>query len=113
MADRKGLIAPVKLAAKFCNGWEIFNLPLDDQMLAGLKFHGNGQRAATRNDQSTRLLARHLHAGKAGDTFLDLRTGARAICGSTAIASAVTGTSARRKPPMRPAAGCTPVKMKS
>ena len=38
MADRKGLIAPVKLGGEVLKGWEVFNLPLDDKMLAGLKF---------------------------------------------------------------------------
>src|SRR5579863_7245905 len=38
MADRKGLIAPVKLGGDVLKGWQVFNLPLDDQMLARLKF---------------------------------------------------------------------------
>ena len=38
MADRKGLIAPVKLGGEVLKGWEIFNLPLDDKMIAGLNF---------------------------------------------------------------------------
>ena len=37
MADHKGLIAPVKLAGEILQGWQIFNLPLDEPMLAGLK----------------------------------------------------------------------------
>ena len=38
MADRKGLIAPVTLGGAAVVGWQVFNLPLDDQMIAGLKF---------------------------------------------------------------------------
>jgi beta-galactosidase len=43
MADRKGLIAPVKLDGKVLTGWNIFNLPLDDKMLAGLKYNSADQ----------------------------------------------------------------------
>jgi beta-galactosidase len=70
MADRKGLIAPVKLAGKILKGWEIFNLPLDDKMLAGLKFQIGNRQPAIGNQaafwRGTFTLA------KAGDTFLDL-----------------------------------------
>jgi len=67
MADRKGLIAPVKLAGKTVNGWDIFNLPLDDAMLAGLKF--------TRSlpDKNAPAFWRgSFTLDKVGDTFLDL-----------------------------------------
>jgi beta-galactosidase len=83
MADRKGLIAPVKLGGEILKGWEIFNLPLDDKMLAGLKF-----RAGAPNSDSARSGNQHQRAGaetgapsfwrgtftlgKTGDTFLDL-----------------------------------------
>src|SRR5665213_465120 len=46
MADRKGLIGPVKIGGKVFLGWEIFRLPLDAQMLAGLKFINAGSAAA-------------------------------------------------------------------
>jgi beta-galactosidase len=48
MADRKGLIAPVKLGGEVLKGWEIFNLPLDDKMLAGLKFQQPESWAGTK-----------------------------------------------------------------
>jgi beta-galactosidase len=86
MADRKGLIAPVKFGGEVLKGWEIFNLPLDGKMLAGLKFHPvpfmllQGTASGYLN-----ALAEHLKSmspaffrgtftlEKVGDTFLDLR----------------------------------------
>ncbi len=68
MADRKGLIAPVTLAGKVLKGWEIFKLPLDDPMLAGLKFHeGSAGSNTPAFWRGTFILE------KTGDTFLDLR----------------------------------------
>jgi len=71
MADRKGLIAPVKLGGEVLKGWEIFNLPLDGKMLAKLKFQIGNRQPAIGNQpafwRGTFTLA------KAGDTFLDLR----------------------------------------
>jgi beta-galactosidase len=84
MADRKGLIAPVKLGGEILKGWEIFNLPLDAKMLAGLKFRAIGAPVS----DPARSENQHQRAGsetgapsfwrgtftleKAGDTFLDL-----------------------------------------
>src|ERR1039457_6618442 len=68
MADRKGLIAPVKLGGEILKGWEIFNLPLDDKMLAGLKFSNR------KPDSIVPAFWRGtFNLAKAGDTFLDLR----------------------------------------
>jgi len=68
MADRKGLIAPVKLAGEALRNWEIFNLPLDDKMLAGLKF------TVTKNASNAPAFWRGTFYLKTpGDTFLDLR----------------------------------------
>ncbi|MFZ0826047.1 MAG: beta-galactosidase [Verrucomicrobiia bacterium] len=69
MADRKGLIAPVKLDGKVLNGWEIFKLPLDGKMLAGLKFTG-GKPVSN----APAFWRGTFSLEKAGDTFLDLRT---------------------------------------
>jgi beta-galactosidase len=67
MADRKGLIAPVKLAGNILTGWDIFRLPLDDRMLAGLKYTGS------RPDENAPAFWRGTFTlEKAGDTFLDL-----------------------------------------
>ena len=46
MSDRKGIIAPVKLGGEVLQGWEIFNLPLDDKMIGGLKYHGSAAVSA-------------------------------------------------------------------
>jgi beta-galactosidase len=81
MADRKGLIAPVKLGGEILKGWEIFNLPLDDKMLAGLKFRssrGNEAQTEIGNRQSAignqpAFWRGAFNLEKAGDTFLDLR----------------------------------------
>ena len=67
MADRKGLIAPVKLDGEILKGWNIFNLPLDDKMIAGLKFTG------AKPDSRTPAFWRGTFTlEKASDTFLDL-----------------------------------------
>ncbi|HEV2694207.1 MAG TPA: beta-galactosidase [Verrucomicrobiae bacterium] len=66
MADRKGLIAPVTLGADMLHDWQIFNLPLDDKMLAGLTFK-KGKADGPAFWHGTITLE------KAGDTFLDLR----------------------------------------
>jgi beta-galactosidase len=68
MADHKGLIAPVKLGGEVLHGWEIFSLPLDDKMIAGLKFT-DSQPAAN----APAFWRGTFTLEKAGDTFLDLR----------------------------------------
>ena len=70
--DRKGIHAPVKLGGTELTGWKIFNLPLDDKMLAGLhftktKFNGPAFWRATVNIE------------KPGDTFLDLRSWGKGV----------------------------------
>jgi beta-galactosidase len=72
MADRKGLIAPVKLGGEVLKGWEIFNLPLDDKMLAGLQFQTGNRQSAMSN--SPAFWRGTFNLEKAGDTFLDLRS---------------------------------------
>jgi len=64
--DRKGVFAPVKLAGKELTGWKIFNLPLDDKMLAHLKFSS----ATTAGPAFWRAT---FSVQKPGDTFLDMR----------------------------------------
>jgi beta-galactosidase len=68
MSDRKGLIAPVKLGGKVLKGWQIFQLPLDDKMLAGLKFTGEKP-----NSNAPAFWRGTFNLEKIGDTFLDLR----------------------------------------
>ena len=76
MADRKGLIAPVKLGGEVLKGWEIFNLPLDDKMIAGLKYRMRGAPSPGTKKQILDTPAfwhGTFSLEKAGDTFLDLR----------------------------------------
>ena len=68
MADCKGMIAPVKLGGEILKDWEIFNLPLDDQMLAGLKY-SEAKIAST----TPAFWRGAFTLEKVGDTFLDLR----------------------------------------
>jgi beta-galactosidase len=89
--DRKGLFTPVKLAGTELTGWKIFNLPLDDKMLAHLKFRAAGAPVS----DPARSDAEHRHAGsetgapafwravlkieKPGDTFLDMRSWGKGV----------------------------------
>ena len=73
MADRKGLIAPVKLGGEPLHGWEVFNLPLDDIMIARLKFGRNQDVAAqTQIGHQPAFWRGTFMLEKVGDTFLDL-----------------------------------------
>jgi beta-galactosidase len=69
MADRKGLIAPVKLGGETLKDWNIFNLPLDGRMLAGLKFTG-----AKPVSNAPAFWRGTFNLKTPGDTFLDLRS---------------------------------------
>ena len=81
--DRKGVFAPVKLAGKELTGWKIFNLPLDDKMLAHLKFEKTSRSRGneTRNSETPHVVSYNSPAfwratfsvTKPGDTFLDMR----------------------------------------
>jgi beta-galactosidase len=69
MKDPKGLIAPVKLGGEVLKGWQVFNLPLDGTMLAGLDFieQSSPWKVAPAFWRAT------VNIKKPGDTFLDLR----------------------------------------
>lgn len=67
MADRKGLVGPVKLGGAAVTGWSIFRLPLDPAMLARLNFGAAGAEKGPAFWRATVNLA------APGDTFLDLR----------------------------------------
>jgi beta-galactosidase len=85
--DRKGLHGPVKLEGKEPAGWQIFRLPLDEEMLGKLKYRSRGRESApskTEGSQSglTSAATRFkepafwrttVNVEKPGDTFLDLR----------------------------------------
>ncbi len=72
MSDPKGLIAPVKLSGAGLTGWEIFNLPLDDKMLAGLKFK-------KQTTDKPAFWRGSFELAKTGDTFLDLRPWSKGV----------------------------------
>ncbi len=65
--DRKGLAAPVKLGGQELTGWQTFRLPLDDQMIANLKF---SNKIPTSN--SPAFWRAMMNVENPGDTFLDL-----------------------------------------
>jgi beta-galactosidase len=74
--DRKGVHGPVTLTAAGAGpvelrGWQVYRLPLDGAMLAGLRY-----TPATRRDVAAKAPAfwrATLHVGTPGDCFLDLR----------------------------------------
>lgn len=69
VADRKGLIAPVTLGGNVLKGWKVFLLPLDEKMLAALKF------THEKVDSNMPAFWRGtFNLEKRGDTFLDLRS---------------------------------------
>jgi len=70
--DRKGIQAPIKLGGRELTGWKTFNLPLDDQMLAGLKF--NSVKAV-----GPAFWRANVNIEKIGDTFLDLRSWGKGV----------------------------------
>ena len=70
--DRKGLHAPVKLGGKELSGWQVFTLPLDKKMLAGLKF-GSAKTSGPAFWRGTFTVK------TPGDTFLDLRTWGKGV----------------------------------
>jgi beta-galactosidase len=74
IADRKGIHAPVTLAGAELTGWKIFNLPLDEKMLAHLKFS-----AAKTNSTTPAFWRAAVEVEKPGDTFLDMRSWAKGV----------------------------------
>ena len=94
MADHKGLIAPVKLGGVELKGWEIFNLPLDDKMVGGLKFRQAPsivikhllsqvemaeELAAVLKKQAPAFWRGEFTLEKVGDTFLDLHNWGKGV----------------------------------
>lgn len=64
--DRKGIQGPVTLGGKELTGWQVFNLPLDAQMLGSLKF------TATKPAGPAFYRAK-VNVPAPGDCFLDMR----------------------------------------
>ncbi len=63
--DRKGIHGPVTLGGETLTGWEIFNLPLDDKMLAGLKY-------SDAKPNGPAFYRATVNVTKPGDCFLDM-----------------------------------------
>ena len=72
--DRKGIQTPVKLGGTELTGWKIFNLPLDDQMLAGLKYS-----KSTTSSKMPAFWRATVNIETPGDTFLDLRSWGKGV----------------------------------
>lgn len=68
--DRKGLHAPVRLAGRELSGWEVYNLALDDKMLAGLAYAPLNASNAPAGPAFYRV---RFQAPAPGDCFLDMR----------------------------------------
>lgn len=75
MKDPKGLIAPVKLGGEVLKGWQVFNLPLDQKMLANLPFAEQGMPHSV----APALWRGSVTIEKPGDTFLDLRNWGKGV----------------------------------
>ncbi|HZI33719.1 MAG TPA: beta-galactosidase, partial [Candidatus Binatia bacterium] len=89
MMDPKGLIAPVKLDGRVLTGWTIYKLPLDGNMMGGLKFHVIGAPASGTASSDNQLAGTvpgapafwraTFNIEKPGDTFLDLRSWGKGV----------------------------------
>ena len=77
MLDPKGLLAPVKLDGTELKDWRIFNLPLDEKMVGGLKFQSRKQKAESENQPT--FWRGEFTLEKAGDTFLDLHNWGKGV----------------------------------
>jgi beta-galactosidase len=79
--DRKGLLAPVNLTADGktteLTGWQVFSLPLDDKMIAGLQDTKDLAfyefRAINKVVEGPTFWRTELNVETPGDTFLDVR----------------------------------------
>ena len=66
MADRKGMLGPVKLGDNILQNWQVYNLPLDAPMLQSLKYN-------TTTAAGPAFWRGTFTLEQAADTFLDLR----------------------------------------
>lgn len=76
LTDRKGIHAPVKLEGDELKNWKIYNLPLNDKMLAHLKFKKVGESSGSPVPAFWRATVR---IEKPGDTFLDMRSWGKGV----------------------------------
>ena len=86
--DRKGIHAPVKLDGAELTGWRIFKLPLDDKMLADLRYTGaepfnnnatNGGAVINTNYSYPAFWRATVEINQPGDTFLDLHAWGKGV----------------------------------
>ncbi|MEY4917692.1 MAG: Beta-galactosidase precursor, partial [Verrucomicrobiota bacterium] len=77
--DRKGIQAPVKLGGTELSGWKIFNLPLDDKMLAGLHFRPSDKMLHLDRRDTPAFWRAIVKIENPGDTFLDLRSWGKGV----------------------------------
>lgn len=75
-ADRKGIHGPVEVDNVKLTNWKIYNLPLDDKMLAHLKFKKAGKFPARPAPAFWRAT---VSIEKPGDTFLDMRSWGKGV----------------------------------
>jgi beta-galactosidase len=76
--DHKGIYAPVKLGGRELTGWQVFNLPLDAPMLAGLKYH-DAKPVSSPSFWRPAFWRAFVNIEKPGDTFLDLRSWGKGV----------------------------------
>ncbi|HEX7571300.1 MAG TPA: discoidin domain-containing protein, partial [Verrucomicrobiae bacterium] len=81
-----GLLAPVKLDGAELKDWRIFNLPLDDKMVGGLKFGTPSTVSASPENQRAGTVPGApafwrgtIELAHAGDTFLDLHNWGKGV----------------------------------
>ena len=80
MSDRKGIIAPVKLGGEVLKNWEIFNLPLDAQMVSLLQTKEMPPiKFFTGKTDMPAVWRGTFKLEKVGDTFLDLRSWGKGV----------------------------------
>ena len=80
IADRKGIHGPVELDGNTLSNWNIYNFPLDQKMLAGLKYEKlSSDEAAASNQQMPGFWRATVKVAKAGDTFLDMRSWGKGV----------------------------------
>ena len=72
--DRKGLHTPVKYSGAELDAWQVFKLPLDAAMLAGLHY-----APAKVSSNGPAFWRTKFAVEKPGDTFLDLRTWGKGV----------------------------------
>jgi beta-galactosidase len=71
--DLKGIHAPLKLGGIELTNWGIWNLPLDEKMLAGLHYRSSDVMLHLDRSDTPAFWRATVDVEKPGDTFLDMR----------------------------------------